>query len=106
VPAPWPLTIHAGACPDAVTLPIKLLTVAMCAPQIHELQPDGEDAIRIGKLYLVDLAGSESILRYELNQRHTSARAGKTWFHLLLCDTSVVCHAGLVPLTSGQRRLG
>ena len=32
--------------------------------QIHELQPDGEDAIRIGKLYLVDLAGSESILRY------------------------------------------
>jgi hypothetical protein len=37
--------------------------------QIHELQPDGEDAIRIGKLYLVDLAGSESILRYALGCR-------------------------------------
>ena len=47
-----------------VTVIMAMLSVATSAPQIHELQPDGEDAIRIGKLYLVDLAGSESILRY------------------------------------------
>lgn len=35
--------------------------------QIHEMQ-NGEDAIRIGKLYLVDLAGSESIFRQAIDE--------------------------------------
>lgn len=31
-----------------------------------ERQPDGEDVVKIGKLYLVDLAGSESAAKYVL----------------------------------------
>jgi hypothetical protein len=33
--------------------------------QVHmrEMAPDGEEVIKIGKLYLVDLAGSENVSR-------------------------------------------
>ena len=34
---------------------------------MREMTPDGEEVIKIGKLYLVDLAGSENVSRCARN---------------------------------------
>ena len=38
--------------------------------QVHmrEMSPEGEEVIRVGKLYLVDLAGSENVNRRALTR--------------------------------------
>lgn len=41
------------------------MTPGSVREQVHmrEMAPDGEEVIKIGKLYLVDLAGSENVSR-------------------------------------------
>lgn len=57
-----PLTCHASPtapppyCPSSHA--VFIVTVS-----VREVTPEGDEVIRVGKLYLVDLAGSENITR-------------------------------------------
>lgn len=54
---PWCWRTHARALPTAAHAPLRLLWR-------REILAEGEEVIRVGKLYLVDLAGSENISRW------------------------------------------
>ena len=41
-----------------------LLYGAVLQVHMREMSPEGEEVIRVGKLYLVDLAGSENVNRW------------------------------------------
>ena len=52
-----PLTVsHLAYCPSSHA--VFIVTVS-----VREVTPEGDEVIRVGKLYLVDLAGSENITR-------------------------------------------
>lgn len=54
LPAHTPPDPHNLSCSTAVFI----VTVS-----VREVTPEGDEVIRVGKLYLVDLAGSENITR-------------------------------------------
>ena len=78
--APPPLAI-----PKTCPVPLRL--------QVHmrEMTPDGEEVIKIGKLYLVDLAGSENVSRCA--QRLCGCLARQ---HICICAHRLVCHASII----------
>ena len=66
-----------------------LLAVFIVTVSVREVTPEGDEVIRVGKLYLVDLAGSENITRWA-GLHQWACWAGGPWLGGRIAERSAV----------------